>query len=167
MASAARRAAALGASLCTMHASAGRNAITAAAKALATAELPEGAVRPALLAVTVLTSLSEEEISEVRPSNDNLEDSVKRLARLAWDCGCDGLVCSAADLPRLREAVGPEPLVITPGIRMAGAATDDQHRVTTPRMAVDAGADFLVVGRPITQADDPAAALAAIAKDMG
>lgn len=166
VASAARRAAALGASLCTMHASAGRSAMTAAAEALATAEVPEGAVRPALLAVTVLTSLSEEEISEVRPSTDNLDDSVQRLAKLAWDCGCDGLVCSAADLPRLRAAVGPEPLVITPGIRMAGAATDDQHRVTTPRMAVDAGADFLVVGRPITKADDPAAALAAIAQDM-
>ncbi len=166
VASAARQAAALGASFCTMHAAAGRSAITAAAEALAQAELPDGAVRPALLAITVLTSLSEEEISEVRPSSDNLDESVQRLARLAWDCGCDGLVCSAADLPHLRQAVGPEPLVITPGIRMAGAATDDQHRVTTPRMAVEAGADFLVVGRPISQATDPAAALAAIAKDM-
>ncbi|MCP4291879.1 MAG: orotidine-5'-phosphate decarboxylase [bacterium] len=166
VASAARQAAAMGASFCTMHASAGRSAITAAAEALATAELPEGAVRPALLAVTVLTSLSEEEISEVRPSDDNLDDSVQRLARLAWDCGCDGLVCSPADLPKLRDAVGDEPLVITPGIRMAGAATDDQHRVTTPRMAVDSGADFLVVGRPISKADDPAAALNAIAQDM-
>jgi len=166
VASAARRAAAMGASLCTMHAQAGRGAMTAAAEALATAEVPDGAVRPALLAVTVLTSLSEEEIQEVRPSGDQLDDAVVRLARLAWDCGCDGLVCSAADLPRLREAVGPEPLVITPGIRMAGGSTDDQHRVTTPRMAVEAGADFLVVGRPITKAEDPAAALAAIADHM-
>jgi orotidine-5'-phosphate decarboxylase len=166
VASAARRAAAMGASLCTMHAQAGRGAMTAAAEALATAEVPDGAVRPALLAVTVLTSLSEEEIQEVRPSGDMLDDAVVRLARLAWDCGCDGLVCSAADLPRLREAVGPEPLVITPGIRMAGGSTDDQHRVTTPRMAVEAGADFLVVGRPITKAEDPAAALAAIADHM-
>ena len=166
VASAARRAAAMGASLCTMHAQAGRGAMTAAAEALATAEVPDGAVRPALLAVTVLTSLSEEEIQEVRPSGDNLDEAVVRLARLAWDCGCDGLVCSAADLPRLREAVGPEPLVITPGIRMAGGSTDDQHRVTTPRMAVEAGADFLVVGRPITKAEDPAAALAAIADHM-
>ncbi len=166
VASAAKMAAAMGASLCTMHASAGRSAMTAAAEALASAPVPEGSVRPALLAVTVLTSLSEEEIAEVRPSSDNLDGSVQRLAALAWDCGCDGLVCSAADLPLLRKAVGPEPLVITPGIRMAGAAADDQHRVTTPRMAVDAGADFLVVGRPITQANDPAAALAAIANDM-
>ena len=166
VASAARQAATLGASFCTMHAAAGRSAMTAAATALADAPLPVGAVRPALLAVTVLTSLSEKEIGEVRPSTDNLADSVNRLARLAWDCGCDGLVCSAADLPRLRQAVGKEPLVITPGIRLAGGATDDQHRVTTPRMAVKAGADFLVVGRPITKADDPAAALVAIARDM-
>ncbi len=166
VASAAKMAAAMGASLCTMHASAGRGAMEAAAAALASAPVPEGAVRPALLAVTVLTSLSEEEITEVRPSSDNLNDSVERLAALAWDCGCDGMVCSAADLPVLRKAVGDEPLVITPGIRMAGAATDDQHRVTTPRMAVDLGADFLVVGRPITKANDPAAALAAIANDM-
>jgi orotidine-5'-phosphate decarboxylase len=166
VASAARIAASLGVSLCTMHASAGRSAMTAAAEALASAPIAPGTVRPALLAVTVLTSLSEEEIDEVRPSSDNLDDSVQRLATLAWDCGCDGLVCSAADLPRLRQAVGPDPLVITPGIRMVGANTDDQHRVTTPRMAIDAGADFLVVGRPITKADDPAAALAAIAKDM-
>ncbi len=166
VASAARQAAAMGASFCTMHAAAGRGAMTAAVDALANAELPSGAVRPALLAITVLTSLSEEEINEVRPSGDTLNDSVQRLAKLAWDCGCDGLVCSAADLPHLRQAVGAEPLVITPGIRLAGAATDDQHRVTTPKMAVDAGADFLVVGRPISKADDPAAALVAIANDM-
>ena len=166
VASAARQAAAMGASFCTMHAAAGRSAMTAAVEALANADLPKGAVRPALLAITVLTSLSEDEINEVRPSSDNLDDSVRRLAQLAWDCGCDGLVCSAADLPHLRKAVGRKPLVITPGIRMVGSATDDQHRVTTPRMAVEAGADFLVVGRPISKAEDPAAALVAIAKDM-
>ena len=122
--------------------------------------------RPRLLGVTVLTSLSEPEMTEVRPSADSLQQSVERLAALAWDCGCDGLVCSAADLPQLRKAVGPEPLVVTPGIRLAGAGTDDQHRVTTPAMAVAAGADFLVIGRPITKAEDPAAALAAIAAEM-
>ena len=169
VASAARIATKLGASLCTIHASAGRGALTAAAEALATApvnpDAPDGR-RPALLAVTVLTSLSEPEMTEVRPSADSLQQSVERLAALAWDCGCDGLVCSAADLPQLRKAVGPEPLVVTPGIRLAGAGTDDQHRVTTPAMAVAAGADFLVIGRPITKAEDPAAALAAIAAEM-
>lgn len=166
VAKAAGRAAAMGASLCTIHASAGRSALTAAAKALQTAEVPHGAVRPALLAITVLTSLNEDEIQEVRPSEDGLEDSVVRLAQLAWDCGCDGMVCSAADLPRLREAVGPEPLAVTPGIRMPGDSKDDQARIMTPYKAVQLGADFLVVGRPITKAASPSAALAAIAFDM-
>lgn len=169
VASAARQAVRLGASLCTIHASAGRSALMAAAKALREEPLPAHAPdgrRPALLAVTVLTSLTEEEIQEVRPSQDGLQQNVERLAALAWDCGCDGLVCSAADLPRLREKVGPEPLAVTPGIRPAGAAVGDQHRVATPASAVAAGADFLVIGRPITQADDPAAALAAIANEI-
>jgi orotidine-5'-phosphate decarboxylase len=166
VASAARMAAGLGASLCTMHASNGRGAMTAAAEALASCPVGPSGRRPALLAVTVLTSLSQEEMSEVRPSADSLQESVERLARLAWDCGCDGLVCSAADLPRLREAIGPEPLVVTPGIRPAGSGVDDQHRVTTPAAAIAAGADFLVIGRPITRAADPSAALTAITAEI-
>jgi orotidine-5'-phosphate decarboxylase len=167
VAAAARVAARLGAGLCTMHASNGRAAVAAAAAALAEARPhPVTGRRPALLAVTVLTSLAEDELQEVGPSPDSLQDRVGRLAALAWDAGCDGLVCSAADLPRLREVVGPEPLIVTPGIRPAGAATDDQQRVTTPRQALDAGADFLVIGRPITRASDPAAAIAAIAADL-
>ena len=156
----------LGASLCTIHAAAGRGALTAAAEALALAPARPDGLRPALLAVTVLTSLSQEEMNEVRPSSDDMQDSVDRLARLAWDCGCDGLVCSAADLPRLRQAVGPEPLVITPGIRPAGSSVDDQHRVATPKMAVEAGADFLVIGRPIVAAPDAGAAAATIAASV-
>jgi orotidine-5'-phosphate decarboxylase len=167
VASAARLAASLGAGLCTMHAVNGRAAMAAAAAALAdTPTHPLTGRRPALLAVTVLTSLSEAELQEAGPSSDTLPDRVVRLAELAWDSGCDGLVCSAADLPRLRAALGPEPLIVTPGIRPAGTATDDQHRVTTPRAAMRAGADFLVIGRPITKAPDPAAALAAIAAEM-
>lgn len=166
VASAARVAASLEAAMCTIHASAGRAALTAAAEALAAAPAGTDGRRPALLAVTVLTSLSSDQMDEVCPSADSLQDRVDRLALLAWDCGCDGLVCSAADLPRLRQAVGPEPLVVTPGIRPAGSGTQDQQRVATPAQAVAAGADFLVVGRPITRADDPVAALAAIAKDM-
>ncbi len=169
VASAAKLATRMGASLCTIHASAGRSALTAAAEALAQEPVarnaPDGR-RPALLAVTVLTSLSEDEVQEVRPSGDSLQGNVERLAALAWDCGCDGLVCSAADLPRLRNAVGPEPLAVTPGIRPAGTEVGDQHRVATPASAVAAGADFLVIGRPITRAGDPAAALARIAAQM-
>ena len=164
---AARVAAALGASMCTMHASNGRAAMTAAAAALAEAKVDSRTGRrPALLAVTILTSLSEQEMGEVSPSLDTLQDRIQRLARLAWDCGCDGLVCSAADLPGLRAVVGPEPLIVTPGIRPAGAETGDQHRVATPGQAMNAGADFLVIGRPITQAPDPGAALRAIAAEL-
>jgi len=167
VASAAKIAATMGASLCTMHAGNGRGAMTAAAEALAQAPLhPATGRRPALLAVTVLTSLSEDEMQAVSPSADLLQDRIERMAKLAWESGCDGLVCSAADLPRLRQAIGPEMLIVTPGIRPAGAATDDQHRVTTPREAMDAGADFLVIGRPITKATDPAVALAAIAAEL-
>jgi len=167
VASAARVAATLGASLCTMHASNGRAAMTAAAETLAKST-PDGRTgrRPALLAVTILTSLSEQEMGEVSPSHDTLQDRVERLARLAWDCGCDGLVCSAADLPGLRSVLGPEPLIVTPGIRPAGVDAGDQHRVATPRQAMDAGADFLVIGRPITRAEDPAAALSSIAAEL-
>ena len=163
VASAAKVAADLGVQLCTIHAGAGRSALTAAAQALATGG---GTERPALLAVTVLTSLTQQEMDEVSPSTDDLPGRIERLARLAVDCGCDGLVCAAPDLPRVRGAVGPEPLVVTPGIRPAGASLDDQSRVATPRGAMDAGADFLVIGRPITRADDPAAALAAIANEL-
>ncbi len=169
VAAAARQAAVLGASFCTVHAQAGRRALSAAAEALATAPLSPlapDARRPALLAVTVLTSLSEKELQETGPSADDLAARVVRLARLAWDCGCDGLVCSPADLPSLRAALGPEPLVVTPGVRPAGAAVGDQRRVATPAAAVRDGADFLVIGRPITRSDDPGAALADIAAEI-
>ncbi len=166
VAGAARRAAALGAALCTVHASNGRRALEAAAEALATApEGPDGR-RPALLAVTVLTSLGPEELAEITPSPDSLTERVLRLARLAWDSGCDGLVCAPVDLVALRGELGAEPLVVTPGIRPAGAVPDDQTRVATAREARDAGADFLVVGRPVTRAADPAAALAALAAEL-
>jgi orotidine-5'-phosphate decarboxylase len=162
VAAAARTAARLGVSLCTVHAAAGRAALEAGAGALAEST----GERPALLAVTVLTSLDEAQLQETGPTSDSLQERVERLARLAWDCGCDGLVCSAADLSRLRAVVGPQPLVVTPGIRPAGAAVQDQKRVATPRAARAAGADFLVVGRPITRAEDPATALAAIAAEL-
>ena len=90
-----------------------------------------------------------------------------RLAMLAWESGCDGLVCSAADLPALRRVVGPGPLVVTPGTRPADGSLDDQKRVATPRQAAAAGADFLVIGRPITQAPDPLAAAGTLALLVG
>ncbi len=167
VAAASRVAVSLGASLCTIHAGNGRSAMTAAAEAVAQAKVdPRTGRRPALLAVTILTSLSQQEMGEVSPSLDSLQDRIQRLARLAWDCGCDGLVCSATDLPGLRAALGPEPVIVTPGIRPAGTDAGDQHRVATPAEAMKAGADFLVIGRPITQAPDPGAALRSIAAEM-
>ena len=166
VAGAARVAARLGVAMCTIHAAAGRPALTAAAEALAAEAPATSGSRPALLAVTVLTSLSAADLAETAPSSDDLAGRIDRLARLAWDCGCDGLVCSAADLPHVRAAVGPEPLVVTPGIRPRGSARDDQQRVATPERAVADGADFLVVGRPITRAADPGAAIAAIAAEI-
>ena len=166
VASAARQAARLGATLCTIHASCGRAALQAAAAALADAPPGPDGQRPALLAVTVLTSLSLSDLEEMSPGGGTLPERLARLAGLAWDCGCDGLVCSAADLADLRRRLGPEPLVVTPGIRPAAGGADDQKRVATPRQAAAAGADFLVIGRPVTQAPDPAAALAAIAAEF-
>jgi orotidine-5'-phosphate decarboxylase len=166
VAAAARSAAGLGAALCTVHASTGRRALEAAAEALATAPAGPDGRRPALLAVTVLTSLGPQELAEIAPSPDSLTERVLRLARLAWDSGCDGLVCAPVDLTALRGELGAEPLVVTPGIRPAGAAADDQTRVATAREARDAGADFLVVGRPVARAADPAAALAGLIAEL-
>ena len=114
-----------------------------------------------ILAVTVLTSLDEADLRAV-----GLEgtpgSAVERLARLAASAGLDGVVCSAQEAPALRSAFGREFKLVTPGIRPAGSAKDDQTRIVTPAAALSAGADYLVIGRPITQAPDPLAALAAI-----
>ena len=166
VAAAARVAARLGVSMVTMHAGCGRAAMSAAAEALAAAEPGPDGLRPALLAVTVLTSLGPEDLAETGPGPDDVTARVRRLARLAWDSGCDGLVCSAADLPALRAELGSEPLAVTPGIRPAAGDVQDQKRVATPASAFTDGADFLVVGRPITRAEDPAGAHAAIAAEL-
>lgn len=169
VAAAAARAAAMGVSMCTVHAAAGRRALQTASAALATAPLPAdapGGRRPALLAVTVLTSLEQADLEETGGAGDTLAQRIARLAALAWDCGCDGLVCAAADLAAVRRAVGPRPLVVTPGIRPAGARSDDQRRVATAAEAMAAGADYLVVGRPVTRAPDPGMALAAMAAEL-
>jgi orotidine-5'-phosphate decarboxylase len=166
VAGAARVAATLGAAFVTIHAAAGRRAISAAAEALAQGPRPPENRRPALLAVTVLTSLDDGDLGELAPGAGAAAEHVVRLGRLAWESGCDGLVCSPADLPRLRAELGATPLAVTPGVRPAGAAIDDQRRVATPAAARAHGADFLVIGRPITAAADPAAALAAIAAEL-
>jgi orotidine-5'-phosphate decarboxylase len=109
--------------------------------------------------------MESEELGETGVAGD-VEQQVLRLAGLALDCGLDGVVCSAREAALLRARFGTRPVLVTPGIRPAGAAPDDQRRTLTPAQAMAAGSDFLVVGRPVTGAPDPAAALAAILSDM-
>jgi orotidine-5'-phosphate decarboxylase len=158
-------AAGLDVGLLTVHASGGPAMLRAAAEAAAQV----GTARPSgtplrLLAVTVLTSTSDEELAGM--GMDPALAQVPRLAALATASGIDGLVCAPADLARVRGSVGPDPLVVTPGIRADAAATDDHARAMSAAAAVRAGADVLVVGRPITRAPDPVAALEALAATL-
>ena len=161
VAGAVRAAARLGASMLTLHAAGGEGMIAAAREA---AERASGA-RPLLLAVTVLTSLDEPDLAAIGLAGPP-EAAVLRLARLALAAGADGLVCSAREVAALRAALGQEPILVVPGIRPAGSPADDQRRTMTPREAVSAGADWLVIGRPITRSPDPSAAARAIAASV-
>lgn len=145
----------------TIHASGGAAMIEAARRAADTA----GADRPMILAVTVLTSLDAAALAATGVL-DQPADQVLRLARLALSAGADALVCSPLEVAMLRASLGPEAVLVVPGIRPAGAATDDQARTMTPAQAVAAGANWIVVGRPITGAIDPGAAAAAIADSV-
>ena len=144
----------------TVHAGGGGAMVAAAAKVAS-----EAPVRPQILAVTVLTSLDAAALAATGVAG-GMTQQVLRLARLALENGADGLVCSAQEIAPLRDAFGAKPILVVPGIRLAGSATDDQARVMTPEQAVRAGADYLVVGRPIFSAPDPAAAAAAIAASI-
>ncbi len=113
-----------------------------------------------LLAVTVLTSLNADDLKQ-QGSDLEPADLVLHRANLAHEAGFDGIIASGQEAARIRAATSPEFLIVTPGIRLSGGAADDQERVMTPEHAISAGADYIVVGRPITQADDPKAAVAA------
>ena len=145
----------------TLHAAGGAAMITAARNACE----PAGDARPILLAVTVLTSLDAEALHATGVAGGPRQQ-VLRLARLALESGADGLVCSAHEVAMLRDALGSKPVLVVPGIRPAGSDRGDQARTMTPREASDAGADWLVVGRPITQAADHGRAAAAIASEL-
>jgi orotidine-5'-phosphate decarboxylase len=142
----------------TVHASGGSAMIRAAHQAASGAESD----RPMILAVTVLTSLDQTDLLAVGVAATPAEQ-VMRLARLAIEAGADGLVCSALEVAMLRQALGPAVKLVVPGIRPEGAASGDQARTMTPAGAIAAGADWIVVGRPITGARDPAIAAADIA----
>ncbi len=145
----------------TIHAAGGDAMIQAARQAADTA----GAERPVILGVTVLTSLDAVALQATGIAAAPA-DQVLRLGRLATEAGADGLVCSPREVAMLRQALGPDVKLVVPGIRPAGAASDDQVRTMTPAEAVAAGADWIVVGRPVTAAADPGAAAAAIAASI-
>jgi orotidine-5'-phosphate decarboxylase len=123
------------------------------------------AQRPFLIAVTVLTSLSSQDLKDIGIDR-SVPDLVDRLARNALANGLDGVVCSAEEAPALRSSIGESALLVTPGIRPEWASTDDQQRIVTPQQALADGASYLVIGRPITRHQDPAAALALIIESI-
>ena len=161
VAGACRAAARLGVWMLNVHASGGSAMMRAAREAVAAFPRP-----PLLIGVTVLTSLSDAELGEVGFAG-SAAANVGRLARLAAASGLDGVVCSAQEAAMLREALGACFVTVTPGIRLAGDATGDQSRVATPGDAVRLGAHYLVIGRPVTQAADPAATLQSIVSSLG
>ncbi len=156
----------LGVSLLTTHASGGSRMIAAAVEGVRAAAKETGAAKPArVLAVTALTSLGPDDLAEVGMQGSP-EETVVRLARLAKSAGADGVVASPREIAVIRRTCGSEFLIVTPGIRPAAGARDDQVRTATPESAILAGADYLVIGRPITAAADPAAAARAIAAEI-
>lgn len=160
VAGAVRAAAELGVWMVNVHACGGRRMMVAAAEAIA--PYPQ---RPLLIGVTVLTSMSDEDLRELG-YNASLQERVLRLADLAADSGLDGVVCSALEATALRHAHGREFCLVTPGIRLAGDDAADQRRVVTPADALAMGSDYLVIGRSITTAADPLAALQRVSREL-
>ena len=163
VAGAIRSLAPLGAAWLTIHAAGGPAMVAAAREA---AEKAGGANRMKILAVTVLTSIDAATLSDTGVAGGPMQQ-VLRLGRLAVAAGADGLVCSPREVAALRDALGEGPALVVPGVRPAGSAADDQARTATPEDMAAAGADWVVVGRPITKAADPAAAARAIAGALG
>lgn len=153
VAKACEAAANMGVWMVNVHALGGRKMMMAAKQSIEQCEH-----QPLLIAVTILTSMAPEDLEEVGlPSS--AEENVLRLAQLAQSAGLDGVVCSALEAQTLRATLGEQFCLVTPGIRPQGSAKNDQTRIMTPEEAVSAGASYLVVGRPITQADDPVAVI--------
>jgi len=155
----------LGVSYTTVHAAGGHVMLAAAKRGLVAGAEAAGLPAPKLLAITQLTSTSQAILNDDQQIPGSVEASVVHYAKLAQASDCDGVICSAQEVAAIHQAVGPDFLGITPGIRPATAATDDQQRVMTPTAAAKAGSNGLVIGRPITQAADPVAAYTEIVKE--
>lgn len=165
VASACQAAAELGVWMLNVHASGGETMLRAARAAI-DAHPATDAPKPLLIAVTVLTSMTREDLAGIGLDMEPRTQAL-RLARLAAACGLDGVVCSALEATEIKVACGADFRCVTPGIRPAGSDVGDQKRISTPAQALANGADDLVIGRPITAAADPAAALAAILAEIG
>lgn len=155
-----RAAGELGVWMVNVHASGGSRMMTTARETLETFRR-----RPLLIAVTVLTSQESADLAEIGIT-DGAEAQVRRLAALTRDNGLDGVVCSAREAQPLRELCGDDFLLVTPGIRPASSSGDDQRRIVTPRQALDLGVDYMVIGRPITRAENPTSAVEEILQTL-
>lgn len=154
-----------GARMMTIHTSGGREMMARAAEAASEAALSDNRPKPILLGVTVLTSLKGADLEEIG-MNANVADQVLRLAGLAKSAGLDGVVCSPQEIEALRNEYGRDLVIVTPGIRPLWAAAQDQKRIMTPAEAVDKGADYLVIGRPITGAPSPREAFLRVVEEL-
>ena len=150
----------------TVHTSGGRAMLRAAMDASDRVAQVTGKARPLVVGVTLLTSLDAADVAMVG-FHDNLQDQVLRLADLAQSAGLDGVVCSPFEIAPIRKACGGDFTLVVPGIRPEGSAAGDQKRILTPKEALARGADYLVIGRPITGAENPAAAAQTIAEGLG
>ncbi|NOZ41866.1 MAG: orotidine-5'-phosphate decarboxylase [Alphaproteobacteria bacterium] len=149
----------------TIHSAGGPAMMAAAAEAATIAAQNINCQKPLIVGVTILTSMDESDLEAVGLSTP-LEPQVVRMARLAQQSGLDGVVCSPSEITAIRKACGRDFTLVVPGIRPAGSSADDQKRVMTPAQAIALGADYLVIGRPITTADDPVKAAADIATEI-
>jgi orotidine-5'-phosphate decarboxylase len=154
-----------GVQMMTLHASGGREMLARAVEAAASEAEKERTAKPLLLAVTILTSLKDQELKEIGMM-ENVETQVLRLAELARKEGVDGVVCSPQEIEIIRKEIGEDFLIVVPGIRPAWAAAHDQKRIMTPSQAIQKGANYLVIGRPIIEASSPQKAFSRILEEL-
>ncbi len=157
----------LGCAMFNLHAAGGKEMMKAAALQAEQEAVRLGGQAPLILAVTVLTSISQAELeTEMLIKDLPLADVVKTWATMARECGMNGVVCSPQEITIIRKACGPEFKIVTPGVRPAWSEAGDQKRITTPRQALDLGADYMVIGRPILKAEDRLAAASRIIEEL-
>ena len=154
-----------GADILSIHGLGGPAMIAEGRAGAEEAAVERGGARTRLVAISVLTSMDQDALSEIGVEHP-VADEVSRLASMSVRAGADGIVCSPQEASAMRELLGPDALIVCPGVRPAGAAVGDQKRIATPSAAIAAGASKLVVGRPITAADDPVAAFEAIVSEL-